>query len=161
MDPTNKDFDNISADPPDSSPWFLRRDDQRTVAVLTLLALVAIGSWSVVQWKMASRTIEIDSSERVAFEKIGAEPVKIGSEESQIDKKSLFQVDINEAKWPELAQLPRIGETTARRIVQDRKDHGPFKSIDDLTRIRGIGAKTVEKLRKYISPVLPTANSAK
>jgi len=69
-----------------------------------------------------------------------------------------FQVDINSADWPELAQLPGIGETLARRIVESRQTDGPFLGHDDLRRIRGIGPKTVERLRPYLVPV-PDGNA--
>ena len=56
-------------------------------------------------------------------------------------------VDINRASVVELQKLPRIGPQTAKRIVEHRAKYGSFSSLDDLTAIRGIGAKTVERLR--------------
>jgi competence protein ComEA len=64
-----------------------------------------------------------------------------------------FEVDINAAAWPELAQLPEVGETLARRIVATREQDGPFVDHDDLRRVRGIGPKTLEKLRPYLRPM--------
>jgi competence protein ComEA len=61
-----------------------------------------------------------------------------------------FQADINTADWPELMQLPEIGETMARRIVESRQRIGPFRSCDDLRRVPGIGPKTFEKIRPYL-----------
>ncbi len=63
-----------------------------------------------------------------------------------------FQVDINSADWPELAQLPGIGETLARRIVQSREQEGPFLDHGDLRRVRGIGPKTLEEVRPHLLP---------
>lgn len=54
-------------------------------------------------------------------------------------------VNINTATAAELATLDGIGETKALAIVADRDANGPFESGDDLTRVRGIGAVTVEK----------------
>jgi competence protein ComEA len=64
-----------------------------------------------------------------------------------------YQVDINKADWPELAELPEIGPTLARRIVDSRMDEGPFVDHDDLRRVRGIGPVTLERLRPYLLPM--------
>lgn len=61
-----------------------------------------------------------------------------------------FVIDPNTANWVEWMQLPEIGETTARRIVEDRAAHGPFRSVEDLQRIKGIGAATTEKIRPFL-----------
>ena len=61
-----------------------------------------------------------------------------------------YQVALNSATWVEWAQLDGIGETLARRIVADREQRGPFRSIDDLDRVKGIGPKTLEKMRPYL-----------
>lgn len=55
-------------------------------------------------------------------------------------------VDVNVATAAELETLPGIGPVTAARIVIEREDHGPFVSIDDLTRVKGVGPATVERL---------------
>lgn len=55
-------------------------------------------------------------------------------------------VNINTASAEEIAQaLNGIGETKARAIVARREAGGPFKSADDLTAVKGVGPKTVEK----------------
>jgi competence protein ComEA len=64
-----------------------------------------------------------------------------------------YLVDINSADWPELAELPDVGETLARRIVDSRAAAGAFKDHDDLRRVRGIGPLTLEKLRPYLLPM--------
>jgi len=55
-------------------------------------------------------------------------------------------LDINRATEQELQQLPGIGPTLARRIIQAR----PFRTVEDLRRVRGIGAKTLDKLRPLV-----------
>jgi len=62
----------------------------------------------------------------------------------------VYRIDINQADWPAWAQLPGIGETLARRIVAERESHGPFVSIDDLRRVKGVGVKTLEKMRPHL-----------
>ena len=60
-------------------------------------------------------------------------------------------LDVNTAAWWELDALPGVGETLARRIVEDRKRNGPFASLDDLSRIRGISTATVSRWRPYLT----------
>lgn len=62
----------------------------------------------------------------------------------------VYRIDLNRASVDELAQLPGIGLITARRIVEDRTRHGPFRSVADLDRVRGIGTRTLERLRRWV-----------
>jgi competence protein ComEA len=59
-------------------------------------------------------------------------------------------LDVNAADEAELQRLPGVGPTLARRIVEAR-GNGPFKSPDDLRRVKGIGPKTLDSLRPYIT----------
>lgn len=59
-------------------------------------------------------------------------------------------IDINTAPKNDLLTLPKIGPVTAERIIRYRVDFGLFKSIDDLVNVKGIGPKTLEKLKPFI-----------
>ena len=59
-------------------------------------------------------------------------------------------VDINRAAQAELETLPGIGPAMARRIIDYREQNGAFLSPEDLTEVKGIGEKTLEKLLPYI-----------
>ncbi len=56
-------------------------------------------------------------------------------------------ININTASAAELELLPQIGPTLAARIVAEREANGPFASLEDIERVRGIGPRTVEKIR--------------
>jgi competence protein ComEA len=58
-------------------------------------------------------------------------------------------VDINTASVSELTELPGVGPAKAAAIVEERSV-APFKSIEDLTRVRGIGDSTIAELREQI-----------
>jgi competence protein ComEA len=60
-------------------------------------------------------------------------------------------VNINTADAATLAKsLDGIGMSKAQAIVAWREAHGPFKSVDDLTQVKGFGAKTLERNRAAI-----------
>lgn len=56
-------------------------------------------------------------------------------------------VNINTATAEELETLKGVGAATAEKIIADREANGPFKSIDDLTRVSGIGEKKLSAMR--------------
>ena len=61
------------------------------------------------------------------------------------------KVNINTASQEELERLPRIGPAMAQRILTYRQTHGPFKKIEDLVNIKGIGPKTLDRLKDKVS----------
>src|SRR6266849_7305993 len=69
-------------------------------------------------------------------------------------------VNLNTATSEQLQQVPGIGPATAGKILQMRKTYGPIKSVDDLLAIRGLGAKRLEKMRKYLTVGKPTASKS-
>lgn len=60
-------------------------------------------------------------------------------------------IDINHATAEALAELPGIGEIKAQAIVEDREANGPFASLEDLTRVSGIGEGTVHDLENRVT----------
>ena len=59
-------------------------------------------------------------------------------------------IDLNQATEAQLDALPGVGPATAAAIVEDRRRHGPFASVDDLARVRGIGPAKLEALRSRV-----------
>lgn len=60
-------------------------------------------------------------------------------------------VNINTASAAELDALPGIGAKTAARIVEYRQKNGPFKKVEELMNVRGVGEKNFLKLKAQIS----------
>jgi len=60
-------------------------------------------------------------------------------------------IDLNTATLEQLEQLPGIGPSTAKAIIQFRKKSGPFKRVEDLLAIHGISKARLEKLRPYVT----------
>lgn len=65
-------------------------------------------------------------------------------------------VDINRASVAALQALPGVGPARAQAIVTLREQEGPFASIEGLSRVRGIGPKTVEALRPFVEVRAPS-----
>lgn len=113
----------------------LRRADQAVVASVVGLALVAVVAYWTLRGGMSGRLIEIEAD---------------GVDLPRAPLVAEFTVDLNTADWVELDALPNVGERLARRIVESRAADGPFQTVDDLDRISGIGARTIERLRPYL-----------
>ena len=63
----------------------------------------------------------------------------------------LQKIDLNRAEPWLLEALPGIGETRAQAIVDYRSENGPFRRIEDLLKVSGIGSATFEKIKDYIT----------
>lgn len=115
-----------------ATTWLLRRHDQAAVAVLACVALAWLAGWWLWHGGATGRLMEIDEA-----------PHSLPP----------LAVDINEASWPELAQLPGIGETLARRIIELREREGRYSSHESLLRVTGIGPKKFAAIRPLLKPI--------
>lgn len=59
-------------------------------------------------------------------------------------------VNINNADLATLQTLPGIGNSKAQAIIDYRSEHGSFKSVDELTQVKGIGDKVLDKIRDMV-----------
>jgi competence protein ComEA len=114
---------------PVESHFWLTRGDQLIFGLLSFVGLILLGVYWVRLSNWGTRTVEI--------ERLPA-------------RQSEFRIDANSATWVEWGQIQGIGDGLARRIVADREQNGPFRSVDDLARVKGIGPKTLEHLRPWV-----------
>jgi competence protein ComEA len=109
---------------PTPTPW--PRSAQITLAGLIGTAAVLIG-W---RWYADHR---------------GARPAEL-----QRLGASAYQVDVNRAGRTELLQLPGVGPALADRILSHREANGPFRRIEDLRGVHGIGEATLKRLQPWV-----------
>ncbi len=88
-------------------------------------------------------SVDTTKSRRDSTDTVSVEASERGTEAST-------GLDINTASPAELQSLPGIGPALAGRIIEYRNHHGPFKTISDVMRVRGIGTKTLERLEALI-----------
>jgi len=69
-------------------------------------------------------------------------------------------VDLNTATPEQLQQVPGIGPSTAKAIVNFRRKSGPFQRVEDLLVIKGVSKARFEKMRPFITHRQPTATKA-
>lgn len=96
-----------------------------------------VGIWSKTNWDLllAEREAERNENRELA---IATEAPKIATG---------TQMDPNTATADELMLLPGVGEVTAKRIIQSR----PYRKVDDLLHVEGIGKKTLEQLKPFLA----------
>ena len=74
---------------------------------------------------------------------------------------ALAAININTATKDELVALPGIGPAKAQAILDYRKAHGPFKTVEDLKDVKGIGAKRFEQLKPDLAVSGPSTAQAR
>lgn len=137
-------------------------DWTRTPAAIFASAVLGVSALGGLVWSW-SRTIDRDAI-------FGAEPVPEpilvlpdsfveridGARRAQSNPSApqpmsaIKMIDLNTASAGELDLLPRIGPALAERIIADREENGAYETIEELERVRGIGPKTIEKLRARV-----------
>ncbi len=74
----------------------------------------------------------------------------ITEKDNSNDKEESQKININTASIEELDKLPGVGEATANKIVNHRKENGDFKNIEEIKNVNGIGDKKFENMKDLI-----------
>ena len=116
----------------------------KAVTFLVILILVGSGFWGLRRFAPA---VFLGKPDLIAVP--NEEPPQNQTPETLIPSKPEL-LNINTASAEELQILPGIGAQMAQRIVDHRERHGKFASVGTLQKVKGIGAKTLEKLRPLV-----------
>lgn len=127
----------------------LTRDESRAVAFVGLLLAVSAGA----------RLLDRPAPLEVEAPQVDIDALEVASRERQALESPLGpgeRLDPNRAPAEQLARLPGAGRAIAERIVAERGS-APFRSVEDLQRVRGVGPATIEKWRPHVD--LPAASA--
>jgi len=94
------------------------------------------------------KTIDSIRKNEDSLKSLDGKKKKKGKKGDDLKEKS---ININSASKEQLVLLPGIGDATAEKILTYRKEVGSFKKIEDIMKIKGIGAKKFEKLKMFIT----------
>ena len=139
-------------------PRLVEEEANRVIALaLVVLLLVAVPIVArafeeprLTPYPMCTEGAHRDARGRVVCG-VGSGPLLSPSEALLLGTK----IDVNRARAEDLEIVPGIGEKLALRIIADRDANGPFASVDDVARVKGIGPKILEKMRPYLRATGP------
>ena len=130
----------------------LTPDERRGARVL--LAIVIAGAlWDFARaWRPAMAPVPAGSPpprSAVAAETLSAVTAARSASPRERSSKSASSdtLDLNRASASELETLPGIGPVLAQRICEHRQREGPFRTVDELRAVRGVGPRLLERVR--------------
>ena len=117
---------------PHPTPSLLPHRVQSLLAAATLCSLTGLAVWFVAAGGLGGGLVHHDAPPEAS---------------------ARFTVNVNAAGAAELAQLPGLGPATAQRIIDHRRERGPFASLEGLLDVPGIGPATLERMRPHLRPI--------
>ena len=117
------------------------------LALFTAFVLIC-GTWFLARTS-SPEPYRVNTAQRPTAEETSPEETET---EKEVWPDSLLpgeRIDVNTADVYDLQRLPGIGEKRARDIIAWREAYGPFRTVDELTEISGIGPAILENLRPY------------
>lgn len=128
----------------------IERHYWKAVTFLVILILIGTGFWGL---RRFHPTLFLGKPDLIAVPNTPHSQDSAPSASPAAEKRAPNKVtllNINTASVEELQTLPNIGASMAQRIIEYRKVHGNFSSVDGLLNVKGIGAKTLEKLKPFV-----------
>lgn len=119
---------------------------------LIFLWLCCLGVWVVWLIKKSSNSEVLVSVVDHEVDKAGCDSILTQNGDSEHKKQDVRQsrINVNSGNVAELILLPGIGKTIAQDIIDYRVEKGPFKNIEDLGKVRGLGPSKLRKLNELI-----------
>lgn len=122
---------------------------EMAVAGLTIAFFAFVGGYFLGQSSMG-QTVSIRTEFPTPSEEAAVETTAPASAEPDATPTSR-KININTASRTELETLPGIGEVLAERIIDYRQNVGKFRTIYDITNVKGIGEKTLAEMEEFIT----------
>jgi competence protein ComEA len=123
-------------------------DDRHAALVLGLLALAGAGA----RWLLAPRAgppgdvrLEAGAGARPGLRDVAARAERLSRPLLPGER-----IDVDRADAAELTRLPRVGPALAQRMVEWRAAHGPFRGLERLDSVSGVGPKLLDAIRPYV-----------
>lgn len=132
-------------------------DIKKIKNIIIALVCVATISYSAIKIIIPSKTA--DTEDLIVFYDTDVTAPDSGSDaeiNDNTESKNITEPDpegrisLNKASLSDLMSLPGIGETKAKAIIEYRESFGAFRSIEEITEVKGIGEATFNKLRDMI-----------
>lgn len=120
---------------------------------LTAAFVLFTGGWFLARQSEA-QPYQVTTAQTISPEQEKEDSSALPPESSEERPDSLLEgevIDINTAGLEDLQRLPGIGEKRAQAIADYREEHGPFRSVDELDNVDGIGERILSGLRDYVT----------
>lgn len=115
------------------------------------------GTLEIADMKNVNLASKLEDGMKIYIPKQGEEVTNSNQEveenialENTPKENSKGKININKASKEELDTLPGIGESTAEKIINYRKEHKSFKSIEELKEVKGIGDAKFEEIKDFV-----------
>ncbi len=119
----------------------------KALAINVLMLALTVG---VLYWA-AERGDDTESAQAVALLSQAGSALPVSVKPGAVPRRPVtFPLDLNSARVEDFMELPGIGEKLALRLVEYRKSHSGFRSVEELRKVRGIGEKRMKRLRPLV-----------